>query len=501
MAVALGQPFMPWQRQVADTMLEVDDDGLLVYRQAILSLGRQAGKTLLGLCVLITLSLRRPRQHLLYTAQTRADARKKLTEDWIPLLEGTPLYRETMLAPRLANGSEALRFRNGSMAGLLAGTKKSGHGGTLDAAIVDEAFAQPDSRLEVALKPAMMTRPDPLLLIMSAAGTPVDSPYLLDKVERGREIAESGMNSLVYYAEWSAPDDMDPGDPATWRVAMPALGITVTEESVRADFLSMGLSDFRRTYLNQFVESMNDPVISLAVWDALADPASGIDSALALAVDVSPSRSEATIAASGKRPDGQWHTEVIDQGAGTDWIVPRATELAKTHRAAIVIDGASPAASLVIELERQSVTVITTGAADMAKACGQFYDAATSGRLHHLGTPELRAALNGASKRPIGDAWGWSRKASNIDITPIVSSTLSLFGSQTYGSRGELVWDLSEVVARLRREDAAKASAAPDAAPPATPHAAGQPSISLSDWWDKYGHNLAEEEADDDEGD
>ena len=31
-AELLGTPFMPWQQQVVDTALEVDDNGQLVYR-------------------------------------------------------------------------------------------------------------------------------------------------------------------------------------------------------------------------------------------------------------------------------------------------------------------------------------------------------------------------------------------------------------------------------------------------------------------------------------
>jgi hypothetical protein len=34
-------------------------------------------------------------------------------------------------------------------------------------------------------------------------------------------------------------------------------------------------------------------------------------------------------------------------------------------------------------------------------------------------------AIRGATTRPLGDAWAWSRKNSDVDITPLVSCTLA----------------------------------------------------------------------------
>jgi hypothetical protein len=51
------------------------------------------------------------------------------------------------------------------------------------------------------------------------------------------------------------------------------------------------------------------------------------------------------------------------------------------------------------------------------------------GQLRHLGQPALNVALSVARKRPIGDGgFGWSRKDSESDITPLVASTLALWG-------------------------------------------------------------------------
>src|SRR6266487_2151200 len=87
----LGQPSMPWQQLVADVggELMVLPNGRVVpaYREVIVTVPRQSGKT----TVVLSWMIQRAHgwgspQRMAYTAQTGNDARKKLVEDWVPLL-------------------------------------------------------------------------------------------------------------------------------------------------------------------------------------------------------------------------------------------------------------------------------------------------------------------------------------------------------------------------------------------------------------------------------
>lgn len=148
----LGTPFMPWQRHVADVAYELDDRGALVYREVVLTVPRQSGKTTAILAAAVHRCLATPqfgpRNKVLYTAQTRKDAREKFEDD---IIEGG-LKQSRKLRGRftvhLVSGSERVRFTNGSRFAIESTTEKTGHGGTLDLGFVDEAFAQPDGRLE-----------------------------------------------------------------------------------------------------------------------------------------------------------------------------------------------------------------------------------------------------------------------------------------------------------------------------------------------------------------
>jgi hypothetical protein len=244
------------------------------------------------------------------------------------------------------------------------------------------------------------------------------------------------VDRLAYF-DWSAEGD-DPSllplevldDPACWAAANPGLGIRISEQYVADERRALGSREFAVERLG--VGDWPDHIIPFDVWDALEDQASKIEGVPDFAIDVSPDRSSSTIAASGVRSDKRYHFEVVDRRRGTGWVSERAAELVKAHGAkGIVIDGAGPGAALIPELEKLGVKVTPVTAQEHARACGTLFDAAVDDKLRHLGTPELTAAVRGAVKRPLGDAWALSRKSSAVDISPLVASTLALWGTVT----------------------------------------------------------------------
>jgi phage terminase large subunit-like protein len=242
---------MPWQHDLNTVTTEMDEAGAFVYRQVVIELPRQQGKSVDLLSMMVTRALRRPGTQISYTAQTRLDARHRLLDTWWPRISRSKIG--PLVKPRKGAGSEALLFRNGSMIGLVSSEETSGHGDTLHLGVIDEAWSQTDSRLEQSMRPAMMTVEDAQLWIVSCAGKET-STYFRGKVEDGRARAELGVTDTGCYIGYSAPDDADPADPATWAACMPALGRTVTVETVRKDFELMDLPEFRRAYLCQWPE-------------------------------------------------------------------------------------------------------------------------------------------------------------------------------------------------------------------------------------------------------
>jgi vacuolar-type H+-ATPase catalytic subunit A/Vma1 len=77
---------MPWQDEVNGTATELLPDGRFAYRQVVLEVMRQQGKTVDLLSMMIARALRRPGTQISYTAQTRLDARHRLLDVFYPLI-------------------------------------------------------------------------------------------------------------------------------------------------------------------------------------------------------------------------------------------------------------------------------------------------------------------------------------------------------------------------------------------------------------------------------
>jgi hypothetical protein len=422
---------MPWQAQVANVATELLPDGRPAYREVRVTVPRQSGKTTLILVAELDRSLNwGPMQRTLYAAQDRNNSRAKW-EEQAEMLSATPARR--LFTVRRQSGLERWHFRQtGSTVGITASGEASGHGQTLDLGIIDEAFAQRDERLAQAFRPAMVTRPHAQMWVVSTMGTD-ESFFLHDRVDDGRARVESGETTGVCYFEWSAGDDDDPDDPETWWRCMPALGHTVTEDVIRADHDAMEPGEFARGYLNRRASS-GRPVIDPASWGACRDGRSQLGGLPCFSLDVTPDRGAASICVAGWTKDGRRHLEVIEHRPNTDWCVQRLVELERRwHPWPTVIDPASPAGALLVDLAAAGVQTDTVNAREYAQACGMFYDAVIDGSVRHLEQPILNMAVFGARKRPLGDAWAWARKTS-VDISPLVGVTLAHWGLVKAGS-------------------------------------------------------------------
>jgi hypothetical protein len=149
------------------------------------------------------------------------------------------------------------------------------------------------------------------------------------------------------------------------------------------------------------------------------------------AFDVTPDRSSASIGAAGLRPDGLPHVELVERGRGTGWVAERLVELTsgmRRSRSSAIRTGRPGRSST--RSRRLGVEVRSVTAKEHANACGLIFDLVEQGGLRHLGQGELEAALKAATRRPLGDAWAWSRKG-GVDIAPLVSATLAVWGSAT----------------------------------------------------------------------
>lgn len=466
----LGAPPMPWQKYVSDVALEIDPEtNLFVHREVGISVSRQQGKTELCLGAQVHRALAYQRQNIVYAAQTRGMARQRWEDEFWEKIAASELAKKARI--RKSNGNEAILWPGKrSKMGITANTPKAGHGPPLDMGFIDEAFAHEDDRLEQAFSPAMLTRPMAQLWWASAGGT-TNSAWLNKKREKGRALIEALWAALAEnaaaarpracYFEWFAPEDMDRADPATWRATLPALGFTVTEETIAAELEKMDPAEFDRAYLNRTRKPTPpvDPNVPKGTWTGLADAKSRpVADSVAFAIDVSQDRSSASIAAASKRADGKVHLEVVARRPGTDWVVPavaRLRALWKPVAVAIASSGA-PAGSLIDDLiaagidvpkdkdhpVRGDLAVMRSG--DITEACGQLADAMNQGTVRHTDQVPLTAAVNGARTRRNGDAWQLDRTSSQVDISPLCAVTFARWALLIRGPQVEDDYDIGD---------------------------------------------------------
>jgi hypothetical protein len=424
MAAELGTPLMAWQQFVADVGLEVDSDtGRLAYKEVIVSVMRQNGKTTLVLAAECARCLLwGGEQRVAYTAQTGKDARTKFKDDHLPLIDRSAV-RALVNRPYLSDGNTALLWKNGSRISVLDNTPSAGHGRTLDLAIIDEAFADQDNQREQALLPTMATRVNPQIWNVSTAGTQASS-YLLRKVEIGRAAVNSGSTEGIAYFEWSIPEDEDVDDPAVWAYRMPAFGVTIFEDYIRHARQTMTDGDYRRAIGNQWTET-DERVIPAEWWRAVCTHDVRTSDPL-FAIDARADHSSACVV----KADAQGNVELVAVRQGVDWLRTAIPEhVGKSVR--LVVDGHGPVAHIADDLEREGQMVLRLDSLGVRKACGRFYDAVADRKIQIRTDGRLDQAVAAAARKATADLWAWHRDAPGGDL--LMAASIAYASAVTEG--------------------------------------------------------------------
>lgn len=437
----LGITFDGWQQGAGQVILAKRADGK--YAATIggvaLSIPRQVGKTFLVGGIVFALCLLHPGLTVIWTAH-----RLRTAGETFDKMQG--MARRAKIRPHvskivLGSGEEEVRFGNGSR--IMFGARERGFGrgfDEVDVLIFDEAQILTENAID-DMVPAMNQSRQPAGGLMLFMGTPPKPTDAGEVFTRMRSEALSGEDEDTGYIEFSADPEFKPTpvpapmQPEDWQQigkANPSYPKRTPREAILRMRKKLTAESLPREAFGIWDDEDPLRVIGTATWMRRTDPTSLVVDRLALAVDVTPDRDKASITVAGARPDGGWHVEVVDNRPGVGWVVDRVAELHARHDVrAVVVDGASPAASLLEALQQAGVPVMKTDARQMAQACGGFYDATVEGSLWHLGQPVLNMALAAGRKRTLGDAWAWKRKDITTDITPLVGCTLALLGSRT----------------------------------------------------------------------
>jgi hypothetical protein len=254
---------------------------------------------------------------------------------------------------------------------------------------------------------------------------------------RLRRNAVDRTGERLAWLEWSCQPGDDLDDVQTWRRAIPELGHRIALETVQDERANLTDESFARECLGLWASVTSGGVIDPTTWAAAADPTSVAVDDMALGIDVDPERRWASVAVAGRRADGRYHVELDELRDGAGWVTGYVGSLLRVNPQirAVVVDKLSAAATITQELTHSKFRVTETNTSEMTQACGHFYDGITEGWLIHTAQPQMAQAISMATRRNVRGAWAWNRRTTTANITPVVASTLALYGALAPGLR------------------------------------------------------------------
>lgn len=414
-------------------------DGEYAADTTVFSIPRQVGKTYLIGCIIFALCLMKPGLRVIWTAQVKDTALETFGK-FVDLAESPRVKPHIRSTPR-GKGDEAVLFNNGSSVEF--GARESGFGrgrSDVDVIVFDEGQHLSNNALE-NLGAAQNVAVNPLCFVIGTPPRPQDKGEWFTLL---RQEALEGDSDGTLYIEFSADRGADPMDRDQWRKANPSFPNRTSERAMLRLRKKLKNEDsWRREALGIWDEILKQfSPINGALWSTAVDvgPPDGSKPA-ALGVDMSHGR-HMSVGACWLEGDSAHVEEVwagVDEPSAVEWIVARAG-----RRLTVVIDGMSPAASMIPALKVRGVKVHAGTSGDMAKGCGLLASDVEAGRLTHADQESVNDAREGARKRAIGTAggWGYDRKDPSVSIHPLVAITLARLGAamkkptSTTSSRG-----------------------------------------------------------------
>lgn len=451
----LGWTFDEWQDDLGRLLLSKRSDGLFAASICAMSLPRQVGKTYLVGCIAFALCLTQPGTTVIWTAHRGRTAtetfRAMKAKAKAPELAAFIDQRVKGGGIRSSNGEQEIEFLNGSR--ILFGARDAGFGvgfANVGMLVLDEVQRATVKTMDDLL-PTTNAAANPLVLCMGTPPRPTDDGEVFTML---RQEATTGESDDVLYVELGASDRFDLKDEAEFwrqlRKVNPSFPHRVGERAILRN--KKGLSE-DSTYREVF-----------GLWDEIGKQFSPFNGALwrdgadvgpvdgtkpdGLAVDMSHSR-HISIGACWLEDESAHVEEIwagVDESAAVVWLIDAWKRAGR--RPKVVIDGVSPAASMIPALKAAGVKVATGAAPDMARACGLTKSDLEAGRLTHADQESVNDAREGARKRAIGAAGGWGidRSDPSVNIAPMVAVILARLGASMTKRRtgqGRVVGDRS----------------------------------------------------------
>lgn len=452
---ASGKIMDGWQRNWTMDTLGVDEDGIYTNDQALMILGRQNGKGDVIECremAGLTFLEEKLILHSAHEFKTSREAFLRMLE----LCERSDLHKRILQVSK-SKGEEGIKFRSVRRGDQVTGYYRliyvarsggSGRGFVGVVNVMDEAMILDDDSIS-SLSPTMSAMRNPQILFFGSAGSRKmrSGSEVMARVRRAAMAREHGVAAYMWEGagKQSVTWARDRLDPKTHARLNPAYnrrgtGAAITHRSMQRDLKNMTPEAFDREHLGvgDWPSEEGWLLMPQDHWTSgLFDPDSRVNFPVALGIEMPPDLGHVSITVGGLRDDDLFHTERIPGNLypGYDWAVEYVAELCvRREIGIIVVDPKSPAAVIIDDLKaikpRAIAGVYEATPAEVCTWSAQWLTAATQlCTIRHIGQASMEKAVGGAVKLDVGDGmWKWSRKRSDVDISPLYGSTLAWGG-------------------------------------------------------------------------
>lgn len=428
----------PWEAWVVIHAGELLADGRPRFRQVLILVARQNGKTFL-LSVLALFWLAVQRHKMVLGLSTNLAYAK---EAWSQAVAWAEAQWPGDVGVRLAAGEESLNMYGGRYR-IAASNRRGGRSLTVNRLIIDELREHQGWEAMNAAIPTMRAIPDAQAFMISNQGD--DASVVLDSLRKAAlAFLETGEgDDRLGLFEYSAPDGADPEDPEALAAANPNLGYRLDLPSLLADAKRAKaaggeeLAGFRTEAMCQRVQQLN-PAYDPDRWAACEDPQpmDDVRDRVALCLDVALDAQHATLVAAATELRGTVRVEVVARWEGAGCTAQLRRELpGLIERVKPRVFGwfpSGPAAVLAADMA-DHMTQLPRGVqlepikANIAAVCMGAADLVAGGTLRHPGDPMLDAHIHAAEKLWRGDAWVFARRgAGPIDAAYALAGAVHL---------------------------------------------------------------------------
>jgi hypothetical protein len=427
-SATLGITPMPWQETAAIYLTATDADGMWLYREVAVVVGRQNGKTTLTKPLLV-MRLRDEGRNEMHIAQVR-DLPRTLFEEMADILEREapelfPRRRGKVIWPRRGAGSESILLTNGGSYRIAAATSGAARGrDAIDDLLIDELREMETWEVINAAQPAQRFSTNPQTIYLSNAGT--DDSVVLNAL---RVRAEAGDPSLAYL-EWSADPEFDAADTRGWVQANPSIGhfpqvLRDLEKSYLSAKLAGNMAGFETEALCRWVKTMRPALVESEEWEACRSDKLPASRRSHVAVSMDPDGARASAVAAWLGRDDICYLTVLDDRIGSP---VRTSVIGKEWRSvaaarAVPKVGYDPMTDA--ELAKFFKATKPISGMEFANATSNFVARVRSGRLRWVDAEAVGTDLEWTARKENEETGSYSAVRANDD-RPITASLAAI---------------------------------------------------------------------------